>query len=575
MKIILSLNLCLLILIRICCFSVSAKSNCDDFYNIENWLITSANSGFGTTATPSRGFAELNTDKSKTYGGDASSIHLSTFAQYATVKFNVTPNTEYRLSYKIYYDGEASNNLIISTSGITSLTGTIGFGRNGTYDIITDSKSARCDGGDWTIADAAKDTTATRGTLANFIEGKKWHEINHFFNSGNNTTMVLAIFGRISNENLYVDEFKLSAFEDLGNWGIYHPNNSTQDFVPTPTFDGESCQHEMGWCTISADKYEDADFSGKSIQIKGNDFNVALNLPTLMVNTEYTLSFKYKPSVGTVVGSDNSYFTSRIIKKGTAFADNNMYPVSYIAKLETATKTTDWKELSATFTTDEATDYMLEFHFSFETGYICFLDDFDLTAKSNNTSTVTTAYNNAAAICTANKSSTGKNGLRVYNAISKDFLNNNTVVEYGSIVCCEKFLDEDGLTVSNTNAVKGVAYNSVTQTTPIIYDETDDSYIFTAYLVNIPTSSYGNKYSVRSYAVDEKGRIYYGDTVEVCVFDIAYAIDCGYSLDLSEPTDTDIIAFKVFANFDGNYSAYDFWLANNQKAAGSLRNSEN
>lgn len=372
--------------------------------------------------------------------------------------------------------------------------------------------------------------------------------------------------------SLLGDEFDASYFEDLSNWGIYIPNNNLDlKYIPTPTFDGESCQKTMYWMSIKNDTEYVTDSSEKSIKIMGNDFNVAVNLPTLKGNTEYTLSFKYKPHKIATVGSDNCYFTSRIIKKGTAFDENNMYPATYIAELEKATETADWKELSVSFKTDNTTAYMLELRFNFNSGYSCFLDDFNLTAKAQSGATVTTSYNNNAALRIADQSSTNKNGLRIYNSISKKFLNGNTVIEYGSIVCREELLGETELTLSTENSVKGIAYNEASQSSPIIYDETDEAYIFTAYLTNIPIIRYGEDYAVRCYAIDNKGEIYYGDTINACVFDIAHAIDWGNTTDGSAPSDTDILAFSSFANYDGSYTAYDIWLASNGKTAGTLR----
>ena len=372
------------------------------------------------------------------------------------------------------------------------------------------------------------------------------------------------------------DEFTVDHFEDLSNWGIYSPyaNDRDPNYIPTPTFDGESCQTKMYWMLINND-YEYVEGTGKSIKITGNEFNVAVNLPTLKTNTEYTISFKYKPHPLSSVGIDSSYFTSRIIKKGTAFATDNIYPASYLAETEKATETADWKELSVSFKTDNTTDYMLEFRFNFGGGYMCFLDSFSLTTQSQSNATVTTSYNGKAALRTADQSSTAKNGLRIYNSISKQFLKNNTILEYGSIVCLEKMIGNSELTLDTQKAVKGIAYNSTSQSTPILYDETDEAYIFTAYLTNIPTARYGENYLVRSYAIDDKENVYYGDTVSVCVFDIAHAIDCGNTADGSAPTDADIAAFKAFAKYSGNYIAYDDWLIANGKTAGTLRNSAN
>ena len=177
---------------------------------------------------------------------------------------------------------------------------------------------------------------------------------------------------------------EVDPFEALENWGIYVPNPAqtavNDGYVATNTYDGETRQTKMGWCTITNDTSEYADDKGKSVKINGNAFNVAANLPTLKANTEYTLNFKYKPGSNTVVaGSNNCYFTSHIIKKGVGFNQWNAGPETYVATLPNGTQTTDWKEVSVTFTTDDTTDYMLEFRFGFGGGYVLFLDEFTLT----------------------------------------------------------------------------------------------------------------------------------------------------------------------------------------------------
>ncbi len=766
MKKLLSLALVLsLTFVSLCSFPVSAASIPSGLDDPANWIIYSNNVGIGTTATISSwGSVTKNTNTSKTYGGDASSLRFNAYTQYASVKLDVKPNTAYTFTYYMMYDGTNSTDKILSHSAIVSAGGTADWGKDGCYDIYTSSGSARCDSGLWATQKDGVSTTTVRGNVTQWQEGGKWHKVNHSFNSGNNEQMYFVFrFAVANNNNFYVDELQLkevSSFENLNNWGIYNTSYpSDTNYQGTPNYDGESCQTKMGWNNITNDTTVDADGSGKSIKINGNAFSVAANFPTLKANTEYTLSFKYKPSATSTVGSNTYYFTSHIIKKGTAFNEWNSGPAQFIAVVPSGTATTDWKEVSVTFTTDDTTEYMLEFRFAFSAGYVCYLDDFVLTEilpppvhsqvndwniyASNTTyvnetdgiaagswatvttnndekyindgdvcslklhsisqyatykfpveknakytvsynfmsetastsgyiisrtgvlagdssvvweaekgyynllannmaytakngifadrvayskkttnyaaantwhqidlefesgnneymylvifsavddiyvdeitvslveryvNKVTTAYNNAAALRTASASSTGKNGLRVYNSIAKDYLSSNSVIEYGSIATRKELLGSAELTVNSANVVKGIAYNSTTQTTPILFDKTDDANIFTAYLTNIPTNRYDEEYVVRAYVIDSEGNVYYGDTATVCVFDITYAIDCGNSADGSAPSATDIAAFEAFANYDGSYVAYDAWLTANGLAAGSLRNSAN
>lgn len=748
-----------LLFVSLCSFPVSAASNPTSFDDPGNWTCYSNNVGIGTTATKSSwAKATQNTDTSKTYGGDATSLRFNAYATYSSVKLDVKPNTEYTFTYYMMYDGTNSTEKILSHSAIVSPGGTAEWGKDGCYDIYTTAGSAKCDSGLWATSGGVTSTTSTRGNVTQWKDGGVWHKVTHSFNSGNNEEMYFVFrFTAANNNNFYVDELQLkeiSSFENLSNWGIYQTSSTDASYTVATCYDGETRQTKMGWCNITNDSTVDADGTGKAVKIYGNAFNVAANFPTLMANTEYTLSFKYKPgSTSTVASSTNSYFTSHIIKKGTGFNQWNAGPETYVATVPSGTATTDWKEVSVTFTTDNSTEYMLEFRFAFTAGYTCYLDDFSLKAKivhpqlndwkvygtsstyvnetngtlagswatvtncedekyinsgdiaslklhttsqfatykfpveknakytvsynfmsetastsgyiisrtgvlaedsstvwaaekgyynllsnniaytakdgifadkktySDNTTNyattntwhnielefesgnndymyltifsavddlyvdeitvtlvesyvtkISTAYNNAAALRTANASSTGKNGLRVYNSISKEYLSSENVTEYGSIATRKELLGGSELTLNSDKMVKGVAYNSTTQTTPILYDETDDSNVFTSYLVNIPTSRYDEEFVVRAYVIEEDGTVYYGDTVTVCVFDIAYAIDCGNSADGSAQTDADKAAFEAFANYDGNYAAYDAWLAANGKTAGTLRN---
>lgn len=191
------------------------------------------------------------------------------------------------------------------------------------------------------------------------------------------------------------------------------------------------------------------------------------------------------------------------------------------------------------------------------------------TEKNENVSGVKTAYNNAAALRPAGASSTGKNGLRVYNEIKKEWIESANIVEYGSVALRTNKLNGAELTIQN--GVRGVAYSDGTHSAAKsqLWADNDGAYVYTSYLTNIPEKFYGDEYSVRSYAIDKDGKVYYGDVVSVSVFAIANAIDNSNSADGSAPTEGDIAAFYTFVT-DTNYSDYETWCADNDKSVGTL-----
>ena len=183
---------------------------------------------------------------------------------------------------------------------------------------------------------------------------------------------------------------------------------------------------------------------------------------------------------------------------------------------------------------------------------------------------IQTAYNSAAALRTATASSTGKNGMRICNKIEKDFIEEYSIKEYGSIAILNSNLEGE-LTLDNEKAVKGVAYNSETKPTAILFDQTETANIYTSYLSNIPEKRYAEAYTVRAYAIDGSGSVIYGESINVSVYDVALAMDNGNAV--TTQTDKDIAAFKVFAGGkDGKFTMYDTYLKTELKFAGKLRN---
>lgn len=397
MKKVLAVVLCLLVLVSSFTTSLFSNVSASDFDTVfddpANWVVYSASSGLGTTAAvTSWASVTLNTDAVTTYGGDASSLRVNAYAQYTTVKFDVKPNTEYTFSYRMLYNGTNSTEKILSQSAITSVGGTAEWGKDGCYDIYATAGSARCDSGLWATNNDAVSTTSARGNVKQWQEGGKWHQVTHTFNSGSNDEMIFALrFTVANNNNFYLDDFNLEEyydFEDLNNWGIYSPVASANDanYLPTANYGDGANQLKMSWCNISTNAAQDADSTGKSIKINGNAFNVAANLPTLKANTKYTLSFKYKPDTNTVVASSNSaYFAAHVIKKGVGFNQWNNGPLEFVADLGKGTETSDWKQLSVDFTTDDTQNYMLEFRFGFAAGYVVYLDELIITEKEKPT----------------------------------------------------------------------------------------------------------------------------------------------------------------------------------------------
>ena len=233
-----------------------------------------------------------------------------------------------------------------------------------------------------------------------------------------------------------------------------------------------------------------------------------------------------------------------------------------------------WTKISTRFTVPENASLLDTVYISLDASgndtvnaYNIYVDDISVSEIFNE---VTTAYNNASALRTAEASSTGKNGMRIYNKIEKVFIEQYGIKEYGSIAILDSSLEGE-LTIETEKAVKGVAYNSETKPIPTLYDQTQAVNIYTSYLSNIPEKRYDEQYAVRAYAIDSTGFVYYGETVSVSVYDVAMAMDNGNAV--TTQTDNDIAAFNIFAGGkDGKFTMYDNYLKTNLKFAGKLRN---
>ena len=181
-------------------------------------------------------------------------------------------------------------------------------------------------------------------------------------------------------------------------------------------------------------------------------------------------------------------------------------------------------------------------------------------AKDMSANGVTTMYNSAAALRSAANSTTGKNGLRIYNEIKRDWIQSANIVEFGSIAIFSENLGEE-LTLQVSGAKKGVAYKKG-QTAAVLWESTDGVFVFTSYLTNI--KSYDKDIVVRSYAIDAEGNVYYGAECVVSVFAVANAMDNGNTADGSVPSEIDVTSFAQFVTEENKQSYLDWCLANNK-----------
>lgn len=185
-------------------------------------------------------------------------------------------------------------------------------------------------------------------------------------------------------------------------------------------------------------------------------------------------------------------------------------------------------------------------------------------------SAIATAYNNAVAIRTAQASSTGKQGMRVYNSIDKTA--GDTATEYGSIAIRAGYLETVRAYVGQANAEFDLdLYNAFQQKhgstpgfgkgvsrqtggTPLLWETTETDYIFTSYLTGIDKQYYGDTYLIRSYMIDAKGNVTYGDIYEASVFNTVYNI-------LQQETEGDGVTAANAIIEEAGQGVYDAWVA--------------
>ena len=163
-------------------------------------------------------------------------------------------------------------------------------------------------------------------------------------------------------------------------------------------------------------------------------------------------------------------------------------------------------------------------------------------------------------------------GIRVRNSISQAEIKDKKIVSYGAIAIRKGRMAEGvTLTFATPNIATGVAYNTDSSKfngvvePAILREVTKDDNIFSCVLINIPQRYYGDKYSVRSFAIDEAGKVYYGEVVEVSVFDVVYSILNKESAAQNDKNTANSIVKEIIdtAKTDNEITTYAAWCTAN------------
>ena len=524
---------------------------------------------------------------------DGEGILLDTSAQWAVAKMPVKTNTYYNLTFK--YFGEALDGYQWGDDGMFS-------------DVIVlpdgKAKNVASDHLGYLGRNAAYYNNKN-GTQIDFtnrinsnVKANEWNEVTIPFYSGNLSEVLLAIRSTVA--IVYIDNIKLSAVSTLPSGNLF-PNGWT-------VYKMESVGAEEHTTAVVGDSTEfvhSEGGDGKSVALMPSTYAQYAAMPMATEkNQYYTLEFYYlSDAINTAWG--NNYILSHIYVSAGAtgnLADTalaaantdyngtvkkNGVGISVPGFTTKGVQPNEWVKAKITFYSGDNTQVRFAVRPAVNDKTTVYLDDITLNKVS-----ISTAYNNMAAVREAKDSNIGKNGLRVYNSVQTDWLNEaeGNIVEYGSIAVKEEYLAEAyedkaapdmSMIIANDKKLGlGVAYRAEGATTVtgsdaknIHWEEnnTDDIFarkVFTSYLTGISKENYGKNYLIRTYAIDAEGNIFYGDTVSVCIFDVVWAISVANNSENVADND----AFKSFVIDSGVQAEYEAWCTENSRDFGGLYN---
>lgn len=392
--------------------------------------------------------------------------------------------------------------------------------------------------------------------------------------------------------------------------GLFPANASTETILNNGSFEGLAGNHllfnpsnysdEQQWLMHTSDKSAVETASWAKLSIIANHATYVrtgtgalrstsptrwvTTSVTLEANTTYTASFYYTYLRNSnFPDSDMTYITYGFFSStatGGLIEAVGKTAATVTESLDETFLSGTWRKAEITFTTG-ANVAGMRFGYTYSdtdgTNYnknTLYVDDMEIVEVINKETLITnglnTAYNSLAALRAANQGTNiAKNGLRIYNSISKELIDTLHIVEFGTLARRAEMLNGQALTFESLGTLKpGIAYQN---SQPVsLWAENDTHYIYTAYLTGIAMHHYAKDYAFCTYAKDADGHIYYGNEVFLSVYDVAHSIDQGNSGDGGAPTHYDTLAFQTFAKAADDFDAYANWLLENKISGGTL-----
>ena len=472
-------------------------------------------------------------------------------------KLMLEPNTTYTLSFSYYAESSAKISSESQNTACLKGVGAYPFSEELKWSDICGSMTPS----NWNLCtntenklfnivctDSAKVGSNITG-LCNKPSGE-WNEFSATFNS-QNVTEALFYFNKQSTtvDNVYIADLKLvkksGDLNDPSAWKLYKNNSTHIGENGTPVDDWAKVTENTDTAYI---KDGDSSLNFSCISQHGAaEFEVEQN-------KDYIISFKYYSdslnAAGTYILSQVAVMTPNGAV-GYMSEDNLSYvssDLSYTGPYSeretnsnsTAVTETGWHDFEIGFNSGSHTKLALRILFAASPVYVDCIELNELSVNDGGVVEITS--NKGQSIRTSEPM-----GLRFKSNIKKSLLESGIegfkIVEYGSVAIRTAILGEAELTLGSKGnnesgyeiaAKKGTAYKN--DGTNLIFAEYDDSYDFTAVLINIGLQSnertdygfFAQEYSVRTYAVLERAgvqiTVYDDETVNASVFDVMKAI---------------------------------------------------
>ena len=326
------------------------------------------------------------------------------------------------------------------------------------------------------------------------------------------------------------------------------------------------------------------------------------DLGELEANTTYTLTYKVDHAaenvfryvtettrcgiIGNTLTEINNWYT----QNSGAAIDFEKSEFKDYATAEGAIHTRTASTETYTFTTDEAKNYYLivsiRDYGSYLTGeqYVTLYEPSLIKVGHAFTPKTGTNLNGQSPAASLRpESETKQAGIRIKSTILKQSVAANKVVEYGYLVTKANFLKDEtagtehakdsSFVVGGTVAMPTNCPAKVYKNNTAIYDITEGqlSNEFGCVLIGIQPKDYATVYSVRAYSKDSESNYYYGDVVDVCMYDVVYAIDS-----TEGAAETDVAAAKEVvarATSDNGALSYAEWLKSKGYESKNLKQS--